>query len=58
MIPENRVYNGCFNIPKLLIDKDDVVRFMEEYKGFHVRFADYFFLEEPRENFYQHMIAI
>jgi len=34
MIPENRVDNGSFPIPKLLIDKVDIVCFMEEFKGF------------------------
>ena len=43
MIPENRVYDGSFPIPKLLIDKGDIVRFMEEFKGFHAQFTDCFF---------------
>ncbi len=55
MMPENRVDNGSFPIPKLLIDKEDIVRFMEEFKGFHAQFADCFSREEPRENFYQYM---
>jgi SRSO17 transposase len=55
MIPENRVDNGNFPIPKLLVDKGDIVRFMEEFKGFHAQFADCFSREEPRENFYQYM---
>jgi SRSO17 transposase len=55
MIPENRVDNGSFPIPKLLIDKEDIDRFMEEFKGFHAQFADCFSREEPRENFYQYM---
>ncbi len=55
MIPENRVYDGSFPIPKLLIDKEDIGRFMEEFRGFHAQFADCFSREEPRENFYQYM---
>ncbi|MBU4143101.1 transposase, partial [Patescibacteria group bacterium] len=55
MIAENRVYDGSFPIPKLLIDKEDIGRFMEEFKGFHAQFADCFSREEPRENFYQYM---
>jgi hypothetical protein len=58
MIPENRVDNGSFPIPKLLIDKVDIVRFMEEFKGFHAQFADCFSREEPRENFYQYMAGL
>jgi SRSO17 transposase len=55
MIPENRVENGSFPIPKLLIDKEDIALFMEEFKVFHAQFADCFSREEPRENFYQYM---
>ena len=49
MIPENRVDNGSFPIPKLLIDKEDIALFMEEFKGFHAQFADCFSREEPRK---------
>lgn len=55
MLPENRVENGSFPIPKLLIDKDDIPQFMEEFKGFHAQYADCFSREEPRGNFYQYM---
>ena len=55
MIPENRVCNGSFSIPKLFIDKEDITLFMEDFKGFHAHFADCFSREEPRENFYQYM---
>ncbi len=37
MIPENRVCDGSFPIPELLIDKGDIVRFMWEFKGFHAQ---------------------
>jgi len=40
MIPEDR--DGSFPIPKLLIDKKDIDRFMMEFKGFHAQFADCF----------------
>src|SRR3989339_55504 len=55
MIPENRVCDGSFPIPKLLIDKEDIPIFMEEFKGLHAQLADCFSREEPRENFYQYM---
>ena len=55
MIPENRVENGSFPIPKLLIDKEDITLFMEEFKGFHAQFADCFSREEPRKNFQLYM---
>ena len=48
MIPENRIENGSFPIPKLLIDKEDIALFMKEFKGFHAQFADCFSREEPR----------
>ena len=55
MIPENRVCNGGFPIPKLLIHMEDMKLFTEEFKGFHAQFADCFSREEPRENFSQYM---
>ena len=55
MIPENRVCNGSFPIPKLLINMEDMKLFTEEFKGFHAQFADCFSREEPRENFSQYM---
>ena len=50
MIPEDRVDNGSFPIPKLLIDKENITFFVEEFKGFHAQFADCFSREEPRKN--------
>jgi hypothetical protein len=55
MIPEDRVYDGSFHIPKLSTDKRDIGRFMKEFKWFHTQFANCFSREEPRENFYQYM---
>ena len=55
MLPENRVENGSFPIPKLLIDKEDIPQFMQEFKGFHAQYAECFSREEPRGNFYQYM---
>ena len=55
MLPENRAENGSFPIPKLLIGKEDIPHFMEEFKGFHAQYADCFSREEPRGNFYQYM---
>ena len=55
MIPENRICNGSFSIPKLWIGKEDIVIFAKEFKGFHAQFADCFSREEPRESFYRYM---
>jgi len=55
MVPESRVQDGSFPIPKLLIGKEDLNQFIEEFRGFHAQFADCFSREEPRENFFQYM---
>ena len=55
MVPESRVQDGSFPIPKLLIGKEDISQFIEEFRGFHAQFADCFSREEPRENFFQYM---
>lgn len=55
MVPENRVQDGSFPIPKLFIDKEDIDQFVEEFRGFHAQFAECFSREEPRENFVQYM---
>jgi hypothetical protein len=55
MIPENRVYDSSFPISKLLIEKEDLSGFMEEFRGFHSQFADCFSREEPRENLLHYM---
>lgn len=55
MVPENRVADGAFPVPKLFIDKEDIGKFIEEFRGFHAQFADCFSREEPRDNFAQYM---
>jgi SRSO17 transposase len=55
MVPENRVQDGTFPIPKLFIGKEDITQFIEEFRGFHAQFADCFSREEPRESFVQYM---
>ena len=55
MVPENRIQDGIFPIPKLLIGKEDIARFIEEFRGFHAQFEDCFSREEPRESFVQYM---
>jgi SRSO17 transposase len=55
MVPENRVGDGTFPIPKLFIGKEDITQFIEEFRGFHAQFADCFSREEPRESFVQYM---
>ena len=53
MVAESRVQDGSFPIPKLLIGKEDISQFIEEFRGFHAQFAGCFSREEPRKNFFQ-----
>ena len=55
MVPEIRIQDGIFRIPKLSIGEEDVADFMKEFKGFHSQFADCFSREEPRVNFLHYM---
>lgn len=55
MVPETRTFDGSFPIPKLLIDKEDIAKFSQEFRGFHTQFADCFSREEPRASFAQYM---
>jgi len=55
MVPENRIQDGTFPIPKLFVGKEDIDQFTDEFRGFHAQFADCFSREEPRENFVQYM---
>ena len=55
MVPENRIQDGTFPIPKLFVGKEDIDQFIEEFRGFHAQFADCFSREEPRKNFVQYM---
>ncbi len=55
MLPESRSVDGIFPVPKLRIDSEDIVRFSEEFQGFHSQFADCFSREEPRANFARYM---
>ena len=55
MVPEKRVQDGTFPIPKLFVGKEDIDQFTDEFRGFHAQFADCFSREEPRETFVQYM---
>jgi SRSO17 transposase len=57
MLPESRVQEDPYEIPKFDLNRDDVFDFKEELKGFHSEFQDCFSRQEPRDNFYQYMVG-
>jgi len=57
MLPESRVQDDPYQIPKFDLKRTDIMDFMEELKGFHSEFQDCFSRQEPRDNFYQYMVG-
>jgi SRSO17 transposase len=57
MLPESRVQDDPYQIPKFDLERTDIMDFVEELKGFHSEFQDCFSRQEPRENFYQYMVG-
>lgn len=57
MLPACRTNGDLFAIPKFTVEKDDVVDFLEELKGFHDEFRDCFSRSEPRENLFRYMVG-
>jgi len=55
MLPDIRVQDDPYQIPKFNLNRDDVTDFVEELKGFHAEFYDCFKRQEPRDNFFQYM---
>lgn len=55
MLPECRVQDDPYEIPKFNLARQDVEDFYKELKGFHAEFEDCFSRQEPRDNFYQFM---
>lgn len=55
MLPEIRQSDYLYNVPKFELDRNDIVDFAEELKGFHENFADCFRRSESRENFFLYM---
>ena len=54
MLPECRINNETFSIPKFTVEKKEVKDFIDELKGFHEEFNDCFSRSEPRENFFRY----
>lgn len=55
MLPECRIQDDPYQIPKFDLERDDIENFIEEFKGFHEQFQDCFSRQEPRDNFYRYM---
>jgi SRSO17 transposase len=55
MLPECRIQDDAYQIPKFDLERDDIENFAEEFKGFHEQFQDCFSRQEPRDNFYRYM---
>ena len=55
MLPEIRQTDYLYEVPKFELDRDDVLGFAEELKGFHENFVDCFHRSESRDNFYRYM---
>ena len=46
MLPEIRQTDYLYEVPKFELDRNDVLDFAEELKGFHENFADCFYRSE------------
>jgi len=55
MLPDCRMVDDPYSIPKFDISVDDFDGLLDELKGFHEQFHDCFFRIEPRENFFNYM---
>jgi SRSO17 transposase len=55
MLPEIRQTDYLYKVPQFELDRNDVIDFAQELKGFHENFADCFQRSESRENFYRYM---
>jgi SRSO17 transposase len=55
MLPDIRQTDYLYEVPKFELDRDDIVEFANELKGFHENFADCFHRSESRENFFRYM---
>lgn len=55
MLPEIRQTDYLYEVPKFELDRNDILGFAEELKGFHENFVDCFHRSESRENFFRYM---
>ena len=57
MLPECRTEGDLFPIPKFTVEERDVENFIDELRGFHEEFRDFFLRSESRENFFHYMVG-
>ena len=57
MLPDCRIADDPYLIPKFDITVDDLKGILNELKGFHEQFNDCFLRSEPRENFFNYMVG-
>ena len=57
MLPEFRTEGDLFPIPKFTVEERDVENLIDELRGFHGEFRDFFLRSESRENFFQYMVG-
>ena len=57
MLPESRTEGDLFPIPKFTVEERDVENFIDELRGFHEEFRDFFLRSESRENFFHYMVG-
>lgn len=55
MLSATRIDEHLYPVPKFDVNKNDIVDFMNELKGFHEQFADCFQRSESREHFFNYM---
>ena len=55
MLPEIRQTDYLYEVPKFELNRDDILGFAEELKGFHENFVDCFHRSESRDNFFRYM---
>ena len=55
MLPEIRQTDYLYEVPKFELDRDGILGFAEELKGFHENFVDCFHRSESRDNFFRYM---
>lgn len=57
MLPEIRFQDEHYGIPKFDVKSREIDDFIDELKGFHEEFRDFFSRQEPRDNFFQYMVG-
>lgn len=55
MLPIMRCDEYLYSVPKLDLERSDVINFMNELKGFHEQFSDCFQRSESRNHFFKYM---